>query len=189
MGSLVELTTGIRSQLVIASYSNWLKRNERILDVGCGDGILSSILQKRFSLQLTGCDIDRYLTKNITFVRQKGISALPFPDNSFDAVMFNDTLHHTTFANQKKLIKEALRVSPKVLIFEDEPTLIGSITDWSINKFHNIHMPITLAFRGHDEWTKLFADLGVTSEFKSVRKPLLYPFTHEAFFVVRESRK
>lgn len=180
---MIEFTTGIRSELVIEAYEGWLKKDERVLDVGCGDGILSEILQKRFSLKLTGCDIENYLKKEIPFVFMQNESALPFPDKSFDVVLMNDILHHTTFFNQKKLLKEALRVSHIVLIFEDEPTLAGSIVDWSINKFHNLHMPITLAFRKHTQWMQIFNDLGVTYHYKKVRKPLFYAFTHEAFLL------
>lgn len=183
MGRLVEFTTGIRSQLVIDAYSGWLKKSDKVLDVGCGDGILSEILQTTFSLTLTACDVENYLKKDISFVQMENASLLPFPKKSFDVVMFNDALHHTTFPNQEKLLKEAFRVSNKVLIFEDEPTLLGSVADWSINKFHNVNMPVTLAFRPHSQWMELFTTLSIEYRFRKIRKPFLYPFLHEAFLL------
>ena len=186
MGKLIEYTTGIRSKLLIEAYEGWLEKNKRILDIGCGDGILSEIIKKKFDVKIIGCDVDNYLKKKIPFVFMDDESLLPFSDKSFDLVMFNDALHHTTLANQKKLLKEAFRVSDNVIIFEDEPTLIGAITDWSINKFHSFRMPVTLTFRSHDNWMKVFKDLSVKYEFKRVRKPFMYPFTHEAFFLTKK---
>jgi SAM-dependent methyltransferase len=188
MGRFIEFTTGIRSELVIEAYSGWLKKNERVLDVGCGDAILSEIIKKKFNVKIIGCDVDNYIKKKIPFVSMKNESSLPFPDKSFDVVMFNDALHHTTSLNHKKLLKEAFRVADKVLIFEDEPTLIGSIADWSINKFHSLQMPVTLAFRHHSKWMSLFKSLGIVYQFKKVRKPFLYPFTHESFFLFKDIR-
>lgn len=61
--------------------------------------------------------------------------------------MFNDALQHMEIPIQEKLLKEAFRVSERVLIFEDEHTLNGTIADWTINKFHNVRMPVKLTFR------------------------------------------
>jgi SAM-dependent methyltransferase len=187
MGKLTEFTTGLRSQLVIGTYKNWLRKHDRVLDAGCGDGILSAMLRDAFAIKVTGCDIDNYIQKDIPLTLMDNESSLPFPDKSFDVVMFNDALHHTSFINQTKLLKEAFRVSDTVLLFEDEPTVMGAIVEWSINKFHNWRMPLPFTFRSHSQWMHLFETLGIRYEFKEVRKPLLYPLTHEAF-VLRMSK-
>jgi ubiquinone/menaquinone biosynthesis C-methylase UbiE len=186
---LTHFTTKIRSNLLLKQYSHWLKKNDRVLDVGCGDGILSSIIIKKIGVKLTGCDIENYLQIKIPFILMQNQFSLPFPDNSFDKIMFNDVLHHISFQNQKKLIKEALRVSNNILIFEVEPTMIGSLADYIINKFHNLNMNIPLTFRNHSEWIKLFHYYSVQNEFIEIKKPFLYPFNHEAFYIYKKSNK
>lgn len=189
MASLVQYTTGIRAKLVTESYADWLKKNDRVLDVGCGDGILTEILINAFAIKVTGCDIDNYLRKSLPFVPMNKEFQLPFREKSFDVVMFNDTLHHMITSHQDKLLKEAFRVSDRVLIFEDEPTLTGTVADWTINKFHSVRMPVTLTFRSHFKWIKLFESLGAEYDFREVRKQFFYPFTHEAFYLHKSRKK
>lgn len=186
MNRLTQFTTGIRSKLIIQAYKNYLKKGDRVLDLGCGDGILSEILQNAFVLKLTGCDIENYLWKKIPFVAMGNESILPFPDNSFDTVMVNDMLHHISYSNQKKLLREALRVSNKVLIFEDEPTLVGLLADWIVNKFHNLHMPVTLTHKNHLQWVKLFESMEIRYKYRKIHRPFFYPFSHECFYISKK---
>ncbi len=181
-----EETIKIRSRLVVGVYQSWVKKRSKVLDVGCGNAVLSNILRNELTISLTGCDIEKYIKKDIPFVLLKNPTILPFENNSFDIVMFNDMLHHTSYANQKKLLKEGLRVSNKVLIYEDEPNLIETIVDWGINKIHNRHMPVILSFRKPAEWIKLFTELELTYEYKKVPKHFFYPLIHEAFCVSKK---
>jgi ubiquinone/menaquinone biosynthesis C-methylase UbiE len=183
MYRLTNFTTNIRGQLLIETYKHWLNKNENVLDVGCGDGIMSSIIINKLGIKLTGCDIANYLQIKIPFALMTDETSLPFKKNSFDVVMLNDVLHHMSFENQEKIITECLRVAPKVILFEDEPTIIGSLTDYIINKFHNINMEVPLTFRSPHDWRVLFGSIGATSVYKKTRKPFLYPFTHESFLV------
>ncbi|MEO6003625.1 MAG: class I SAM-dependent methyltransferase [Opitutus sp.] len=76
-------------------------KSARLLEVGSGSGrILSSIHQRDPDLELTGIDLSAEQTElarsnhpTITFVCGNG-EALPFPDNSFDFVIFFDYLEH-----------------------------------------------------------------------------------------------
>lgn len=181
MDKFTEKTIEIRSKLVISVYKKWIKKREKVLDVGCGNGVLSSILKKQLAISLTSCDIENYLKKDIPFVLMKKNSELPFSKNTFDVVMFNDILHHTSFSNQKKLLNEAFRIADRVVIFEDEPNWIETLVDWGINKFHNKNMPIVLTFRKHNEWMKVFKEMGINYEYKKIKRPFFYPLLHEAF--------
>jgi ubiquinone/menaquinone biosynthesis C-methylase UbiE len=83
---------------------------EKILDIGCGPGHLINYLS-HFSFQVTGIDRHTYGNKNIIKARA---SKLPFPDNSFDTAFLNNVLEHNQ--NDSKILAEALRVSPRVII-------------------------------------------------------------------------
>jgi ubiquinone/menaquinone biosynthesis C-methylase UbiE len=90
----------------------------KILDVGCGPGLLSKELSIRFpKAKITGIDISRYsiklakknckAIKNINFIIAD-VHKLPFPDEYFDLVVCKDSFHQ--FSNPIKAIKEMYRV-------------------------------------------------------------------------------
>ncbi len=176
-----QYTTRYRTNLIIEAYRNWIKNEKKVLDIGCGNGVVSAYLQRQFSWNLTGCDIMKYTVNDIKFVHMEDKHTLPFKNNSFEIAMFNDMLHHMTYENQEKLIIEALRVANKVLIFDENPTLVGKLSDFLINQFHNSEMEFLFTFRTKENWEKLFKKLKVKSSFKKVHKALFYPFTHTAF--------
>jgi len=70
---------------------------------------------------------------------------IPFPDSSFDYVMFNDVLHHVRDA--KAFIVEASRVAGAILIFEDAPSLFLRVVDVVLNYFYSPQMPRPLNLR------------------------------------------
>jgi hypothetical protein len=99
--------------------------------------------------------------------------------------MFNDVLHHTEYENQDKLIKDALRVSEKVLIFELIPGVFSKYEDYSINKIHNFSMDVPFTYRKPNEWEVLFTSLTLKFERRKVVSPFWYPAKHVAFRILR----
>jgi len=187
MVNIVEITSKIRLRLIIQAYKSWLKKNENCLDVGCGDGIISENLIRHFNNQITGCDILSYLVKDIPFVYMNKKDKLPFPNNKFDVCLFNDVLHHMGKEDQIKVLKEALRVAKRVLIFEDKPTLLGKTADILANLMHNRNMNVPLTFRGISEWEEVFKNLGVNYKIIELPKPLFYPFSQIAFCLTKST--
>ena len=98
-------------------------RNKRVLEVGCGNGRLSSFLFKK-AKSLTAIDIDqtqledaRRMIKGVDFRFGSGES-LEFPEDSFDLVFFGFSLHHQ---NSITALSEAQRVlvpTGEILILE-----------------------------------------------------------------------
>jgi len=140
-------------------------------------------LINELQINLMGCDIANYLVEDIPFVRLKSHNKLPFKDRNFDIIMFNDMLHHTSFENQEKLITEGLRIAKKIVIFEVNPTILGNIFDFLLNKIHNPRMAIPLTFRTAVEWHNLFKKMGIKYQDKKVIRPLFYPFLHIGFLL------
>ncbi|MCL5070605.1 MAG: class I SAM-dependent methyltransferase [Actinobacteria bacterium] len=186
MSNLIEITSRIRLKLIVKAYHPWLKKNEKCLDVGCGDGIISEQLLKYFGIKITGCDILSYLTKDIPFIYMKKEDKLPFSNNKYESCLFNDVLHHMSKENQIKLLKEGLRVAKRVLIFEDKPTLAGKAADILANLMRNKNMNIPLTFKDILEWETVFKDLGVKYKSVELPKPFLYPFSHIAFLIYKK---
>lgn len=91
----------------------WLapQPNERILDLGCGDGQLTAQLAAT-GAAVTGVDASSAM---VEAARSRGISAdhaqaeqLPYPDAAFDAVFSNAALHWVR--GQDAMLSEAHRV-------------------------------------------------------------------------------
>jgi len=182
---IANITSTFRSRLIVDTYKFWLKPNQKILDVGCGTGVAAAELSNRLKLNIVGCDIDKYLIVKIPFRKMSREDKLPFRNKSFEVVMFNDVLHHTSYKNQSKLLKEALRVSKSVLLFELVPTTIGRIVDFVINKIHHFKMEIPFTYRRVEGWKKLFKNLGLKYQVVIVQRPFWYPFSHVAFVLTK----
>lgn len=180
---IIQKTSSYRFHLMTKVYDNWLKKNEKALDVGCGIGTITKLLRDRYSLQIKACDIKNYLDDpNITFLEiHKG--KLPKFKNKFDVAFLNDVLHHIPKKDQGELIKQALQIANKVIIFEMKPTYLAKIFDTILNKVHYENLFIPLAFRNIAEWQTLFKTLHAKSKFKILNRPFWYPFNHIAFLV------
>jgi ubiquinone/menaquinone biosynthesis C-methylase UbiE len=94
--------------------------SKRVLDIGTGPGtLLSFLIEKDSSLQLTGIDIDtsmideakrRLKHKNVSFEYEKINAPLDFEDAQFDVVTFCSVLFLVDEETKNLLLNEALRV-------------------------------------------------------------------------------
>ncbi len=182
---LADITSKYRGKLIISAYAKEFKKNNKVLDVGCGNGVITDQLRKHFNFTVIGCDIINYLIRDIEFKKMKKDSKLPFNNKGFDISMFNDVLHHMPKNVQRKMLSEALRVSKKVLIFEVQPTIPGTVFDFILNKIHNFSMNIPFTFRKTQDWIKVFEDLKCNHKVISVDRPIFYPFSHIAFVLTK----
>jgi SAM-dependent methyltransferase len=107
-----------RAQVLSAHIAELLPTNiATVLDVGCGDGRLSRLIQqKRPDLSLKGIDVLLRPRPEIPVTLFDGTS-LPLPSQSADVVMFVDVLHHTT--DPMQLLREAVRVARAAILIKD----------------------------------------------------------------------
>ena len=100
--------------------SDLIEKNTRVLDVGCGDGILIEYLKYNKEIDIRGIEISKdnvqkCLSKGLTVIEgdaEKDL--LQFPDSSFDFVILSQTLQ--AFLNPEIVIKELLRVGKKAIV-------------------------------------------------------------------------
>lgn len=100
--------------------SDLIEKNTRVLDVGCGDGILMEYLRYNKEIDIRGIEISKdnvqkCLSKGLTVIEgdaEKDL--LQFPDSSFDFVILSQTLQ--AFLNPEIVIKELLRVGKKAIV-------------------------------------------------------------------------
>jgi len=104
----------------------------RILDVGCGDGLVDVFLEKTFpSFSINAIDVSAdsiALAKekqlhNTVFSQFDGLH-IPFDDNSFDLILLASVLHHINFELHDSFISEVIRVlkpGGRIYVFEHNP--------------------------------------------------------------------
>jgi len=122
-----------------------LKKSDRILDLGCGDGLDIQILHGWGFTHLVGVDISSKLLtaakKRISGVRFICASAdnLPFQDGAFTVVLADSVLYH--LVGNTKAVKEIQRVLVRggILCFIDmhmswKRTLFNALTFSSANQ-------------------------------------------------------
>lgn len=180
---ITQFTTPYRSKLIIGSYRSWLRRKEKVLDIGCGNGISTETIAKVLEVDAAGCDVEKNIVVKLPFSIIPKSGKLPFKNHSFDAAMLNDVLHHVDKQYQIPIMKEALRVAKKVLIFEAEPTLSGKIFDMILNRLHYRSLQTPLTFRWRNEWIELFKKMGLNYKTKTVKAPFWYPFANISMLI------
>lgn len=100
-----------------------MKKGEKVLDVGCGEGVFIARVVKTYGANGTGVDISRTslaTAKRWGSTRLRSVQAsrlrfqvadatqLPFPDKSFNYVLSFDVLEH--IRDQSKALSEMVRV-------------------------------------------------------------------------------
>ena len=97
-----------------------VKKNTRVLDVGCGDGTLMEFLKDNKKIDIRGIEISK---KNVQECIEKGLTVIEgdaekdliqFPNGSFDFVILSQTLQ--AFLNPEIVINELLRVGKKAVV-------------------------------------------------------------------------
>ena len=99
----------------------FLEKNVRVLDVGCGDGAVMKKLKREFNCDVSGVEYSheamrRATSKGLEVIQYdlNGLGELPYAENSFDYVLCTDVLEHVFFP--KRVLAELKRVSNKYII-------------------------------------------------------------------------
>jgi SAM-dependent methyltransferase len=170
--------TSIHSRRVLALarlLSNVLPASGTVLDVGCGDGLLASLLARKLpAADFRGLDVLVRSETQIPVEPFDGVQ-IPLADDSVDVVMMIDVLHHTE--DPEVLLREAQRVAKRWVILKDHTRngLFANSTlrfmDWVGNAHHGVALPYNYLSKA--EWDQLFLRVGLTVD-QWNDKPSLY---------------
>ena len=100
--------------------ANNIENNTRVLDVGCGDGVLIEYLKQEKNIDVRGLEISKdkvqtCISKGLTVIEGNAeIDLKQFPNNSFDYVVLSQTLQ--AFLNPEIVINELLRVGKRAIV-------------------------------------------------------------------------
>ena len=165
----------VRGRVVLDALAPFLTPNQKVLDIGCGNGIISEQIRDHFKCDISGTDVLNYLRTNMPF-RQICDGSIDSVSGEFDVGLFIDVLHHIELDGQVQAVREGLRVCRQILIFEVKPTVISKGIDVVMNYFYNAEMAVPLAHRTLGGWEHLFREAGLECISTTVRRPFLgYP--------------
>ncbi len=147
-----------RVQVLASHFADLIEPGASVLDVGCGDGLLSEAVGKhRPDLTIHGIDVLVRGNAAITVEPFDG-TKIPFQSDSFDTVMMVDVLHHT--GSPQVLLDEAARVASKQVILKDH-YLRGfaayrtlALMDRVGNSRHGVEIPCN--YLTESQWDALF---------------------------------
>ena len=89
---------------VVRKWLDDLPPGVRVLDAGCGEGVLVEEYASRLAIE--GVD-ENYSSAR---VRSASIMALPYAEGAFDRAMCLDVLEHLTFEDQPRALAELFRI-------------------------------------------------------------------------------
>jgi ubiquinone/menaquinone biosynthesis C-methylase UbiE len=147
-------------------FSELIPENAKVLDVGCGTGQLAKLISKlRPDIEITGIEVLIRPDSHIPVTEFDGEN-IPFEDESFDAVMLVDVLHHTV--EPTLLLSESARVSKQCVLVKDHilSSWFSGITlrfmDEVGNRRHGVALPFN--YLRMSQWEEAFKKLSLTVE-------------------------
>jgi len=172
-----------RVRALASAIAPLLPRASRVLDVGCGDGLLDqALLSMRPDLRIEGVDV---LVRPGTPIPVRAFDGLrlPFANGVFDVAMAIDVFHHASDA--EVLMGEMKRVSRDTLVIKDHllhglpSKVILRAMDWVGNFRHGVSLPFD--YRSEADWNRAWDRCGVRPV-TMLRQLHLYPFPFSTIF-------
>jgi len=189
---LTDIGGAPRTRAIVRAIQPYL-RDGSVLDIGAGACQVARYLHKKLKLDVTAVDVvDHNLTK-FPLVLYDG-KRLPYKAAAYDTGLLVFVLHHAP--DITGLLREARRVSKRVIVIEDTPVWRWERWLWRKMDYfenHAQHADIDIAHEALtvDAWRQLFEREGctvVTS--RTIRSfattGLLYPHT---LFVLETARR
>lgn len=154
-----------RAKMLYKEVYKHLSRGEKVLDIGAGNGYLGELLNRNFKITLL--DIVDYNQSKLPLKLFDG-EKIPFGNDHFNTSLILSVLHHAPYP--KRLIKEAKRVSSRILVVEDTyTTYLGKLflNFWDLIWDSTIGIGTSYNFNTSEGWERVFKELGLKVTHKS----------------------
>jgi SAM-dependent methyltransferase len=163
-----------RAELIFTQLQPFLYglHGKRILDFGAGDGGVTQLLHDKLSPHTVGIDVCAYGKSRVPIMQYDGRVA-PFPDESFDAIVSTNVLHHVS-DNQQCLseFQRLLKRGGRAIVIETVP--LGAteqeavanlpltfLNDYLYNRIlHHADIPVPGTFETMKGWRRRFEGMG-----------------------------
>jgi len=150
------------AQRMCLDCDEFINRGDRILDFGCGSGIITKAFQQHFNSEVVGADIKDSRTTDIPFKLIKN-NKIDFNDLKFDVILISYVLHHTK--DPGAILKQIKRMGKRIIVYEDLPE--GFFAKMACF-FHEISYKLLFqrvdyrfSFKTEKEWRELFNKIGL----------------------------
>jgi 2-polyprenyl-3-methyl-5-hydroxy-6-metoxy-1,4-benzoquinol methylase len=115
------------------------RQGDRVLDYGCGVGLLSMHLRKRLpGIQVDGFDVSQDSIDRVdaTLRSQGTFTSNPHAlGQAYDVIVLANVLHHVPPAERRELLRQVtsrLADSGRIIVFEHNP--INPLTKWAVSQ-------------------------------------------------------
>ncbi|NQV00666.1 MAG: methyltransferase domain-containing protein [Parcubacteria group bacterium] len=153
-----------------------LQQNQRVLDAGCGQGVVSTYLAKKYGAEIFGITLvpfevkkakklaRKFRIENKTDYQIMDYSIMTFHNNYFDAIYTTETLSHSP--NILKTLKEFYRVlkpNGKIALFEYTVAPDEKFSEWEkkmLNLVIDGSAMMGLKDFRHDQFTEIVQNAG-----------------------------
>jgi len=154
-----------RTRVLTRSVAEMIPENATVLDIGCGNGRISSMIaESRSDIDIKGIDIKKRKEKCFIPVEVFDGQHIPYDDKSFDTAIFVDVLHH--IPDPMIILREASRVVRNCIVIKDHNAdrFLGNITlkfmDWVGNARYGVVLEYN--YLKKEQWQEAFSVLGLT---------------------------
>jgi SAM-dependent methyltransferase len=150
---------------------------DSLLDIGCGNGMIASLIQSKFK-QVLALDVVEYLPieLGIAFKPYREGDGLPIGDSKYDTVLLLTVLHHASAplellklawaaTNKRLIIIESvvginkLQANVKYELVNlpyDKQVAYAAFVDWFYNRVLHNDVPVPYNFTTPDQWLSTF---------------------------------
>ncbi len=147
-----------------------------MLDVGCGDGLITALLHSKMpEVEIHGIEVLPRDRSHFPVEIFDGVR-MPFGNGAFDIILFSDVLHHTN--NPMTLLQEASRVASRSVIIKDHyrqgfaAAARLRLMDWIGNARFGV--PLEYNYWAESEWRTAWQEVDLRPE-RLVTRLDLYP--------------
>ncbi len=142
---------------------DFIQEGDKIIDLGCGSGIIGEAFREIFNVDLVGVDIRDDRVVDLPFQIVDGQN-LDFGDDEFDVCLISYVLHHVD--DPLLLLEEARRVCKgRIIIYEDLPEGLLPRLRCRFHLFLTCFLTgvfdLEFRFKTQHEWEKAFDELGL----------------------------
>lgn len=151
-----------------------LHENQCILNIGCGDGVLSQMIRSKLK-NLSVVDVDvvdlRHDKSSPNFNLFDGYQLKQYDTGHFDLAILIYVLHHVR--HRRRLLDEAMRVAKKILIVED---LLHEPESTVLDRFFTLthRLCSTIVFQDPSGYVKFWTQSKWFSTLRTYRKHITF---------------
>jgi len=165
-------------------FKDYISDSKKVLDLGCGSGIVANEIEKRFNLKVQGIDIVDMRVVDISFKKYNGKDLSFISNNEFDTVLISYVLHHTE--NPKEILRQVVKIANKnIVIYEDmNEGFLGKIYCKMHGRLFDLFFlrnSVNANFYSEKEWKKIFKELGLKIVYSKEKKIFLNPVRRKLF--------